>query len=1220
MTTAPLMWIDNRYQVYSVLGKGGMGTVYQAIDRLTDNTVALKHVTNAPQQSQFASETNTNIAALALAREFRTLASLRHPNIVSVLDYGFDQHHFPYFTMELITDARTILVAGETLSLQDKTRLLIELLQALVYLHRRQVLHRDIKPANILVTSENKVKVLDFGLSTKFAQTTELSGTLRYMSPEGLRNQPLDHRTDLFAVGVLGYELLSGQYPFDLRSGGRLVSSILVGKPDSSVIPNAKLAQVILTCMAKSPVDRYRTAGEVIDALSAAIDLQMPSESVAIRESFLQTAPFIGRSAEFEQLSTALNHAILGDGSSWLIGGESGVGKSRLMDEIRTHALVKGAIVLRGQAVEESGQPYQVWRSALRRAALMVELDDLSAATIKPLVPDVQMLLNRDIPEVQQLSGQQAQRRLISIIATIFRELALTRPLVLLLDDMQWTVESLEPLHVLNRAVADYPMLIIASYRTEERPDLPQQLPDMQLLALSRLTATQIADLSVSMLGDGGRQPEILELLQKETEGNTLFLVETVRALAEEAGGLNEIGHMPLPPTVLTGNVQRLLQRRLAQIPDTHMPLLKRVALAGRAIDMTVLDAMRTFDTPLIDAQQWLVDCADVAILEVNEGHWRFSHDKLREELLAGLLQTERPMLHYQVAQAFEQVYANDATYAATMADHWEAAHAHHKALHYLRIAADFAANQYANEEAVRFLSRALALNVADDDGRYEMLLRREHVYHLLGNRPSQRVDLDALLTLATTLPQKIDIMLRFVRYYDEITDLDAVIDVSERAKTLAIEANDLVSQAAAIIEQAHAYWHKGDKAQAERYLNEGLELAYATEDEHTVAIALLRLGSLSNSLGQREKAGKCFTEALSIARAIGAETEVCIALANLASLSSYLGQLDEAQKYYEKALKVAQTIGDRSREGTLLNNMGVLHDDQGLYEQAEAYFQQALQIYIETDGQGGQSSAYNNLGGIATIQRDYAKAKQYLQKSYDMFDQIGNRYGRAITLEGLGTVARHCGNYAKAMELFQKSLAISQAINEPQAEAYLLSSCGHIYLLWQQYAEAANHFRRGLEVARSISHALTEAKALRLLGTLALEQHNFDEAKHFYQQAVVLHEELNQPHFSAEDLAGLAFANLKSNDLETALACAKRLLKLWKQNPTLRGASTPMQALYFLWQVCDALQLPEASDVVAAASEIITDFLRDFPNPDEQAMYLQQPHHRAMWALRGQA
>ncbi|NDJ54439.1 MAG: serine/threonine-protein kinase PknK, partial [Chloroflexi bacterium] len=354
--------IAHRYILRELLGRGGMGAVYRAIDRLgqgeAKSYVALKRVLAPTENLQFMSVSgaNNDITSLrfALAAEFQTLASLRHPHIINVLDYGFDDVHQPYFTMQFLADAQTFVDAGRGQPIDVQVDLLIQTLQALAYLHRRGVLHRDLKPGNVLVEEvdgQKIVKVLDFGLSIVREEATETVGTLAYMSPEIVQGGKASFASDLYAVGVMAYEIMAGRHPFDEGSGPSMLLMQVISKaPDMTLLDAPPdLVEVIESLLAKNPGERLGSADAVIEALCEATNRPVPVETQAIRESFLQSAAFVGRDEEMAKLRSALQEAVNGSGSSWLIGGESGVGKTRLLNELRIGALVEGVIVVRGQ-------------------------------------------------------------------------------------------------------------------------------------------------------------------------------------------------------------------------------------------------------------------------------------------------------------------------------------------------------------------------------------------------------------------------------------------------------------------------------------------------------------------------------------------------------------------------------------------------------------------------------------------------------------------------------------------------------------------------------------------------------------------------------------------------------------------------------------------------------------------------------------------------------
>jgi tetratricopeptide (TPR) repeat protein len=704
----PEQIIGKRYLLHDKLGQGGMGAVYHATDLLTGEDVALKRVFVPPAELRFDSFDDSSDSYLALAQEFRMMASLRHPNIASVLDYGFDDGRQPYFTMELLSNAQTLFRAAWK-SNRDKLNVLIQVLQALSYLHRRGIIHRDLKPGNVMVTG-GQVKVLDFGLSVTREQISQgsdiIAGTVAYIAPEVFYGMPPSERSDLYAIGVIAYELFTGGRLFTADDTQALIDKVTHDIPDTRAIANQPVSGVVARLLSKDPADRYTDADKVIIALCEATNLPVPAETAAIRESFLQAARFVGREAELLQLTDTLAEAMQGHGSVWLVGGESGVGKTRLLDELRTQALIQGVLVMRGQNFSEGHNPYQMWRPALRWLSLLTELTDEEAGILKALVPDIETLLGREIPDAPTVNPLFAQERLLMMIETVFRRQK--QPTLLILEDLHWAGSaSLALLGQLTRAVQELPLLIVGSYRDDERPGLAGLLPRAQVLKLSRLDERSIVELSEAMLGEHAHQPRLQEFLQRETEGNVFFLVEVVRSLAERAGQLGQIMDATLPRHVVAGGIKQVVHNRLQRVPVEDRPALQIAAVIGRQLDLRLL---RQLTETKFDLDGWLTVLANSAVLEVRDGTWRFAHDKLRDGVLVDLPPDQSRELHRQVATAIETVYLYSPDHIAAAAYHWTKAGDRDKEAHYAALAGRQALNSGAYQEAISFLERALTI------------------------------------------------------------------------------------------------------------------------------------------------------------------------------------------------------------------------------------------------------------------------------------------------------------------------------------------------------------------------------------------------------------------------------------------------------------------------------------------------------------------------------
>ncbi|MBN8593403.1 MAG: protein kinase [Anaerolineae bacterium] len=989
--------IGYRYRLGEQLGEGGMGAVYRAYDRLNGTEVALKQVNIPLEFLEFMSRASLGATTglwMALAEEFKTLASLRHPHIISVLDYGFDTHRQPYYTMELLSQPTNLLDYGSNLTVSEKINLIIQVLQALAYLHRRGVIHRDLKPDNVLVVG-GQAKVLDFGLAVSRSQQTEdtPAGTLHYMAPEVLNGQSASFSSDLYAVGVMAYQLFALTLPFDSDDGlENLIEAVTTQLADVNPLPiDAALKDVIGRLLAKTPADRYTNATEAMIALSQAVGQLPPSETVALRESFIQSAEFVGRQQELHQLKDALQEAMNSKGSAWLVGGESGVGKSRLLDELRTQALVDGALVVRGQAVEGGGLPYQLWREPLRRLVLSVELSDLEASVLKPIVADIGSLLERDIPDAPELPGEAGQQRLVQTILDVIRRQP--HPMVLLLEDLQWCEESLEPLKRLTPLLADLPLLMVANYRSDERPDLPDKLPGMIPLSLMRLSTAEVAELSAGMLGEGGRDPVIIERLQQETEGNTFFMVEVVRALAEAAGRLDDISQMTLPRTIFAGGIEKLIRRRLDRVPEWGGKLLRFATLLGRQLELPVLKALVEQGHAGLSEQTletWLTQCSDVGILDIQDENWRFSHDKLREHLQSIIAAEPHSMLYRTLAEAIEQAYPADANQAPRLSHYWFAAGEIEKAGQYAEVAGIHAANSSAYASAVQFFERALQPLPKDIPHirRGQLLVKLANALREAGDVDRSSQLLEEALAMAALLND------RSIRLYvlNETGNNDrwqGKIDLAEQhykeAAQLAEELQDRLMMVMTLRNCARVQGLQGNYADSKVTLLRVLELAQALQDEIMIGNSRYEIALMDMHMGQFEAAIDGFTHALSTFDRLGSFEQAIFTLSNLGMTYFNLQQLDLATTQFDRELSLARALGSPNVLANALGDCSMIPLIQNRLDEAEPLIAEALDISRKIKWSNGIIRNLMNLSEIKRMRQDYRSGKLLISEALDM-------------------------------------------------------------------------------------------------------------------------------------------------------------------------------------------------------------------------------------------
>ena len=296
-----------RYDVLRVIGRGGMGVVYEALDPKLERHVAIKMILGA-----------TPGLLARFDREARSMGSLQHPNIVTIHEFG-DQDGSPYLVMEYLVGMSldTAISSGRPLSLVEKLSICINVCEGLNYAHDRGIIHRDIKPANVMLLDDGNVKIVDFGIA-RIGDTgisrTEIVGSLHYMSPEQFQSQPLDRRTDIFSTGVVLYQMLTGTLPFQATGGEAAVMyQIIHGDPAplNTFLQDypPELDAIIAKVLAKNRDVRYLSAHDLAFDLQAVVEKQKHEDVV----QWMKRAEMAVQRTEWNKAEECLKQALKAD-------------------------------------------------------------------------------------------------------------------------------------------------------------------------------------------------------------------------------------------------------------------------------------------------------------------------------------------------------------------------------------------------------------------------------------------------------------------------------------------------------------------------------------------------------------------------------------------------------------------------------------------------------------------------------------------------------------------------------------------------------------------------------------------------------------------------------------------------------------------------------------------------------------------------------------------
>jgi len=1004
----PQQVIDRRYVINEVLGQGGMGVVYHATDRLFNKSVALKQVLPETETNGLSTSYGLDDYRLSLAREFKLSASLRHPNIVDVLEYGFDTDDIPYYTMEVLDKPLSILDYALKQPISQRFELILQLLNALSYLHRRGIVHRDLKPANVLIEA-GQVKVLDFGLSVmrdRVATDSEdevTAGTLAYIAPEILMGGKTSVMSDLYAVGIMAYEIIAGEHPFDLSNPGLLINQLLADMPDMSKLDVSEgVANILMRLVQKEPDTRFASAESTIEALQDQLDIDSSAVNhVAIRESFLQAAKLVGREAELNQLDAGLQEAINEKGSLWLVAGESGVGKSRLLDELRTHALVKGMLVMRGLADSVGSRPYELWLPILRWVAIL--LDDLSTDDIEFLsrfILDLDTLVEIDFP--RNLSKEYKPDETRAYILGLLRRLThhVQRPIVIMLEDLHWAGdESLQLLYDVADAIESLPsVMILASFRDDEKASLIEALPDVPLLKLRRLEKNGIAELSKAMLGEAGTREHVIRLLERETEGNVFFLIEVVRALAEEVGQLDQIGRVTLPERVFAGGIQTVIERRLNRIDPTGREMLQIASAMGRILNLTLLQALN----PDIDLGLWLTDCLNAAVLEVNEGRWSFAHDKLRLGVLQNMPDDKLRSIHERIATMMEQLYGSGTTHINLLADHWGRSGNVEREAYYLMLAGEEELQIGLYTSAIKKFERVLTI-MDESDSRYvgiEMSVAQAHLG--LGDYEKARgiyeSSLESVRGKDDSLTAKIMLMLGDVHVAQE--DLQHAEQSYNHALQLYQEISSKTGLVEALNRLGNVAYEQGDEATANDYFQQSIDLSRDSGNTWQMAGALNYETTVSAiDTSEFEQVRGFLEQSLIEYEEDSNHAGISDVLMNLGVAALATSNLSEADDYLKRSLAIRKKLDNVEKLSEIYYHFARLKLKQGELDPALDFAKQALEHGKNSDNHELVYSPISTIGSIYIAQEKFSDGlKLFTFLAYtDVDEKLQDRAERQI-------------------------------------------------------------------------------------------------------------------------------------------------------------------------------------------------------------------------------
>ena len=680
----PPAFAGGRYTVQRFLGEGGRKRVYLAHDTTLDRDVALAVI-----KTEGLDDTGLS----RVKREAQAMARLGdHPNIVTIHDIG-EENGQPYIVSQYMGggDLEGVLnkAPDRRLSIPETMRIAQQVVLGLAHAHSRGIIHRDLKPGNIWLTEDGTPKIGDFGLAvsldrSRLTMEGMMVGTVAYMAPEQALGRAPDARSDLYSLGCVTYEMVTGRPPFLGDDPVAIISQHINTAPvapswHNPEVPRA-LEALIMRSLAKDPDERPESAASIPEAFQAIVNSASSTAAAAAESDAnpldrLAGGIFVGRDKEMDELRAGLEDALSGRGRLMMLVGEPGIGKTRTSEEFATYARLRNAQVVWGRCYEGEGAPaYWPWVQAIRSYVherepqqLMSEMGP-GAADIAQVVSEVKERLP-GLPVPPNLEPEQARFRLFDSITTFLKNASGQKPMVLVLDDLHWGDKpSLLLLQFLARELRGSRLLVLGTYRDVElrrQHPLSQTLGELGREGLShRIILRGLSENDVARfveITSGAKPPlALVDAVYRETEGNPFFVNEVVRLLVAD-GRLDKPESVTSWSVTIPQGVREVVGRRLDHLSDECNRVLTIGSVIGREFDLKTVEKVlsqaeegRMTGDRLIEVLEEAVAARVITEVPNRLDWYSFAHALIRETLYEELSTARRVRLHRQIGEVLE--------------------------------------------------------------------------------------------------------------------------------------------------------------------------------------------------------------------------------------------------------------------------------------------------------------------------------------------------------------------------------------------------------------------------------------------------------------------------------------------------------------------------------------------------------------------------------------
>jgi len=854
----------------------------------------------------------------------------------------------------------------------------------------------------------------------------------------------------------------------------------------------------------------------------------------------------VGREQQIEQLMQHLDSAWNGQGTTVFIGGEAGVGKTRLVTEFLNLAKKKGTKVLSGWCLSEAAIPYFPFTEAFNTYISTMSDAKAKAAVTKQLGitgwlrgPEI----TRESKTRELFSTPEIERdRTFETAATALLQLSANEPTILFLDDLHWADHlSLALLHYLARKCRNSRLLIIGTYRLEEliRTKEEKLHPlEQTMFSMSRedllvkmeldcLKQNDFPEFFRSIFGFSADE-EFVKKLYKETEGNPLFALETLNLLVEEGVLLEKEGQWtlaaPLEKIGIPSKVQEVIAQRIARLEREERELIDLAAVCGFSFRPDTLS--RTLALDIAKVLRTLVEIEKRhRLIRLTDSTFEFTHHKIREAIYANLPSELRRIYHLKTASCLEQVLSEKISdgYIADIALHYVEGGAPEKAFEYLVKLGEKAVDIYANVQAMDYLNRALeatqkASSLATSENLAKIYKLKGRAWVGQGETTKAINDFNLLLQYAMSMGDASTVTeayywVGYAYTWAEKRD-EAILHITKAIEMARTTGNKLIEgrSLSLLVELLAGVVDTIEEARTR--LEESFKICKEIDDKVTESLNLEWYGRFYNWRGEFSQSVEKLNRTLALSEELGNNFQKLAALFFLSIAHAGKGEYNDAVSTIQRCLQISRELGVVYFVPRVLNVLGWIHHDLSNIELALKYNNEALEIvrtYQERIGVGAVWPAcLVNLGMDYLYKNDCENAEKCFKEASSLVHLhrwVKWRFETRILL-GFAEISLAKGDYAQALKLAEDSLAISEKAGAKKYVAKGWKFKAEVVAKMGDIEEAVKLMENALKLAQDVGNPPLLWQTHYSLGLLLEKHGNPQKASEHYAEAINIIEE----------------------------------------------------------------------------------------------------------------